>query len=71
MIKVGQKMCFIPHWDIVLHDDKKTRKAKTVTGVVTIVNYKHKIFWCEYDHYCSKQVETFKFCDIGDVVWRA
>lgn len=71
MIKVGQRFRFVPHWNVSMHDDAKARKAKTVTGVVTIVNAKHRVFWCEYDHDGTKQVEAFKFQDIGDTVWRA
>ncbi len=70
MIEVGQRVQFIPYWDVCHIDDAKTRKAKTVTGVVTMVNYKHRVFYCEYDHYGAKQVEAFKFQDIDDVVRR-
>lgn len=70
MIEVGQRVQFIPYWDFCRPDDPKTRKAKMVTAVVTIVNEKHCVFWCEYEHCGSKQIETFKFQDIGDTVWR-
>lgn len=70
MIEVGQRVQFVPYWDISMHDDAKTKKEKTVTAVVTIVNEKHRVFWCEYGYHGVKQVETFKFQDIGDTVWR-
>lgn len=71
MIEVGQRVQFIPYWDASMHDDAKARKAKTVVGVVTLVNVAHRVFYCEYDHYGVKQVEAFKFQDIGDTVRRA
>ena len=71
MIEVGQKMRFVPHYDVSEKDGKRAIKAKSVTGVVTMVNAKHRVFWCEYDHYGSKQLEAFKFQDIGDRVRRA
>ena len=70
MIEVGQQVKFIPHWDVSMHDTAKTRKAKTVTGVVTMVNDKHRVFCCEYGHGSTKQVEMFNFHDIGDTVRR-
>lgn len=70
MVEVGQRMCFVPHWNMSDKDDKRTKKAKTVTAVVTLVNERNRVFWCEYDHYGTKQVEAFKFQDIGDRVRR-
>lgn len=71
MIEVGQKVRFMPYWAENKHSNSKTKEAKTVTGVVTMVNIKHRFFRCEYDEYGVKQVETFKLQDIGNTVWRA
>lgn len=68
MVKVGQRVRFVPYWNESYLDNAKTKKAKTVTGVVTIVNYKHCVFWCEYEYKGVRQIETFNFSDIGVTV---
>ena len=68
MVKVGQRVRFIPFWNTNAFDTEKTKRAKTVTGVVTIVNYKHRVFWCEYEFNGVRQIETFNFSDIGVTV---
>lgn len=68
MVEVGQRVRFIPYWNLSEHDNARTKKAKTVTGVVTIVNYKHRVFWCEYEYKGVRQIETFNFADIGVAV---
>lgn len=68
MVKVGQRVRFVPYWNESIHDNAKERKAKTVTGVVTTVNAKHRVFWCEYEYKGVRQIETFNFADIGVTV---
>ena len=70
MVEVGQRMKFIPCWDYSSKDTAQEKKNKIITGVVVKVNAKHLIFFCEYDHYGPKQIESFKFQDIGNTVWR-
>ena len=70
MIEVGQRVRFIPHWDVSKFDNGKAKKLKTVTAVVTMVNEKHRVFYCQYNIGGVNQVEAFKFCDIGDTVRR-
>jgi hypothetical protein len=71
MIEVGQRVQFVPYWDLSKLDDARTRKAKTVVGVVTEVNVRHRLFYCSYNRNGVKYIESFKFQDIGDTVWRA
>ena len=68
MVEVGQRVRFVPYWNLGEYDNAKTKKAKSVAGVVTIVNAKHQVFWCEYAYKGVRQIETFKFVDIGDAV---
>lgn len=68
MVEVGQRVRFVPYCNLGEHDNAKTKKAKTVMGVVTIVNYKHRVFWCEYEYKGVRQIETFNFADIGVTV---
>lgn len=70
MIEVGERVQFVPYWNVSMLDNAKVKKAKSVVGVVTLVNAKNRVFWCEYDHYGVKQLEAFKFQDIGDTVRR-
>lgn len=66
MIDIGQKMRFIPHWNISENDDEATKRKKMVTGKVIYVNRQHKQFTVKYSH-CgvADMKETFKFSQIG------
>lgn len=68
MVEVGQRVRFVPYWNLGAFDDAKTKKTKSVTGFVTIVNYKHRVFWCEFEYKGVRQIETFNFADIGVTV---
>lgn len=66
MIDIGQKVQFIPHWNISGYDNEETKREKTVTGKVIYVNRKHKQFTVKYTS-CggNEQKETFKMSQIG------
>jgi hypothetical protein len=68
LVRVGQRVRFVPYWLVGEFDDEKAKREKSVTGVVTIVNEKHRLFWCECAYKGVKQIETFHFADIGKVV---
>lgn len=65
MIELGQTVRFIPNWNIREHDDRATKRAKTVTGTVIYVNHANSNFTVEYSCGGSTQREGFKFSDIG------
>lgn len=68
MIGVGEKVRFVPSFDIGGNDDEETLKRKTVTGTVVYIHSAHQYFTCEYDLGRSKMRESFKFADIGKTV---
>lgn len=68
MIDIGQKMRFIPHFNINVHDDEEAKRENTVTGKVIYVNRKHKQFTVKYNCGGTMQKETFKFTDIGKYI---
>lgn len=65
MIDIGQKMRFIPYFNINEHDDEEAKREKTVTGKVIYVNRQHKQFTVKYNCGGTMMKETFKFTDIG------
>ena len=65
MIKIGQRVRFIPFWNISEHDDEATKREKTVTGRVIYVNLPHKYFTVEYRRGGSTERESFKFSQLG------
>ena len=69
MIDIGQKVRFIPYWNISGIDTPKERKEKEITGKVIYVNRKHKQFTVKYSS-CggAEQKETFKMSQIGQDV---
>ena len=70
MIEVGQKVRFIPYWNITGHDDEETKLEKTVTGKVIFVHRKHKQFTVKYtSRGGNEQKETFKMSQIGQDVF--
>ena len=69
MIDIGQKMRFIPHYNINEHDDEEAKRKKTVTGKVIYVNRQHKQFTVKFNCGGTMQKETFKFTDIGEEIF--
>lgn len=69
MIDIGQKMRFIPHFNINEHDDEEAKREKTVTGKVIYVNRQHKQFTVKYNCGGTEQKETFKLSEIGKNVF--
>ena len=68
MIEVGQKVRFVPYWNIVRHDEEEIKQVKTVTGKVIFVHRKHKQFTVKYSCGGPEMKETFKFSQIGQDV---
>lgn len=68
MISVGAKVRFCPACDIGMNDTPEERAEKKITGTVFYVNRDHSVFWAEYAAGNTRQVESFKFVDIGKAV---
>lgn len=68
MIKVGQKVRFDP-FEAITGFGSSDNQGKPVTGTVVMVNEPHKWFSVEYNFGGGKMRYSFKFCDIGQVVW--
>ena len=69
MIEVGQKVRFVPYWNISCMDTKKERQAKEITGKVIFVHRKHKQFTVKYSSCGGPEMkETFKMSQIGQDV---
>lgn len=68
MIDIGQKVRFVPCWNIKAFDTQEEIRAKTVTGKVIYVDRAHKKFTAKYSCGGSMQKETFKFSQIGEDV---
>lgn len=66
MIDIGQKMRFVPYWNIGGIDTPEEIQQKTITGKVIYVDRDHKKFTVKYS-VCggNEQKETFKFSQIG------
>lgn len=69
MVDIGQKVCFIPHWNINEHDVEETKREKTVTGKVIYVDRDHRKFTVKYSIRGGAEMkETFKLSQIGEDV---
>lgn len=70
MIDIGQKMRFIPYWNISKQDTSETKRENQVTGKVIYVNRQHKSFTIKYTC-CGGcyMKETFKFSEIGQNIF--
>lgn len=68
MIDIGQKVRFVPCWNIKAFDTQEEIRAKTVTGKVIYVDRAHKKFTVKYSCGGTVQKETFKFSEIGKEV---
>lgn len=69
MIDIGQKVRFVPCWNVKTYDSEEEIRAKMVTGKVIYVDRAHKKFTAKY--YCggTTQKETFNFVDIDKEVF--
>ena len=65
MIRVGEKVSFIPGWAISKVDDEAEKLEKTVSGRVIYVNQNHQMFCVKYRCGGTMQKETFKLSQIG------
>lgn len=65
MLKVGQKARFDPFRGVKGFGAEDSR-GNYVTGIIVMINYKHKWFSVEYGKPTART--SFKFCDIGSVV---
>lgn len=70
MIRIGEKVSFIPGWNISSVDNEEAKREKTVTGRVIYVNREHKLFCVKYRCGGTMQKETFKISQIGTDVQR-
>lgn len=68
MIDIGQKVRFVPCWNVKAYDSEEEIRAKTVTGKVIYVDRAHKKFTVKYSCGGTVQKETFKFSEIGKEV---
>lgn len=68
MIYVGAKVWFCPYFAISGIDTPEERKSKRITGIISFVNWKHHVFTVQYESGGTTQLESFKFCDIGQAV---
>ena len=68
MIKLGQEVSFIPHWNIIRYDSRAEIGAKTITGTVIYANHQKRNFTVEYSCGGTTQRESFKFSDIGNEI---
>lgn len=70
MIELGQKVRFVPYWNITGHDDNATKLEKTIVGKVIYVNRHHNTFTVKYSSRGgNEQKETFKMSQIGQDVF--
>lgn len=67
-IRIGMKARFCPDFLKSCNDSKAERAAKAVTGIVSYVNWDHRVFTVEYKSGSTIQTEAFKFYDIGKSV---
>ena len=70
MIDIGQKMCFIPHWNVNQFDNEAAIREKTIVGKIIYVDRAHRKFTVKYTCGGTAQKETFKFSDIGETIHR-
>lgn len=69
MIDIGQKMRFIPYFNINEKDDEAQRREKMIVGKVIYVNRKHKLFTVKFNCGGTMMKKTFKFTDIGEDIF--
>ena len=68
MISIGTKVRFCPAHSIGGNDTPQERAAKTVTGRVFLISKRKQVFFCEYIAGGIRQIESFKFSQIGQAV---
>ena len=69
MIRVGEKVSFIPSFNISPVDNAAEKREKTISGRVIYVNRAHKHFCVKFRCGGTEQKETFKFSQYGtDVI---
>ena len=69
-LQIGAKVIFVPFVEEkgtkTIAEIKDARKK--ASGTVSYINEPHKYFTVEFMWYGHKMRESFKFCDIGEVV---
>lgn len=68
MIEVGTRVKFVPAILATKFDEFYADQTKVATGKVFLVNKEHRVFWIEFKSFGVRQVESFKFFDIGKSV---
>ena len=67
MIEVGWKVRFDTSREVTALG-RQAKSGNVVTGIVVMVNEPHEWFLVEYECGGVKLRDSFKFCDIGQVV---
>lgn len=67
MVSVGDKVRFDP-FETITGFGSSDNRGKKVTGTVVMVNHEHQWFSVEYKCGGTKQLTSFKFCEIGKAV---
>ena len=70
MIRIGEKVAFIPSFNISPVDTEEEKREKTISGRVIYVNRDHDMFCVKFRWGGTMQKETFKFSQIGQCVHR-
>ena len=70
MIRIGEKVSFIPSFNVSVADTVAEKREKTISGRVIYVYRDHNMFCVKYRCGGTMQKETFKFSQIGQDVHR-
>lgn len=68
MIAKGQRVRFVPNFNIDKIGKDRLCEMKKVTGTIVYVNEAHSYFTAEYDVQGYKMRESFKFSEYGEAV---
>jgi hypothetical protein len=69
MIGQGMKVRFTPFFSVNAIDTKEEAARRMITGTIAYINWANKCFWIAFACGGTKQMECFKFSQIGkDVV---
>lgn len=70
IVKIGTKVTFVPFIEDTrpktINEIRSARRK--ASGTVIYINKPHKYFTVEFIWHGMKMRESFKFCDIGEVV---
>lgn len=68
MMGIGMKVRFVPHFNNSEKATPQERRAATITGKISYINWEHRYFTVGWTAHDMKFRESFKFSEMGKKV---